>query len=129
MWETCFRDWRKVERFSEDPKDLGVGFVAELGAFRNCAACSGAQLRSAAGRSEAVTSPDAPGNVAEAGADSLGSAPPGARSNPPLGAQPGSGGAAVGASSSSQPPPPASSPEPPRAGVLNYIELSCYIIW
>lgn len=65
MLETCYREWRRSARFSEDISQLGVTFLSDLGCFQKCAACSGARLRSSAGRAAAAcTPPEATGNAA-----------------------------------------------------------------
>ena len=94
MLETCFREWRRAARFSEDISQLGVTFLSDLGCFQKCAACSGARLRSPAGREAAeCTPPDATSDAAGGEAVSMGADAQHSRGDASPSAQHGSEGA------------------------------------
>ena len=73
MLQTCYREWRRAAHSREDINALGATFQSDLGCFKKCAACSGARLRSPAGRAAAAcTPPEAKSNAAGGEAVSMG---------------------------------------------------------
>lgn len=135
MFEQCYREWRHAARFSEDITHLGVNFLKDQGCFRNCAACSGALLRSPAGRAAAAaacTPPEATGNAAGSETDSMGAEATHPSSDAQPSAQRGSEGAPVGTASagvptsSSQPPQPSRAWSPPSKGVDAQVKCNAH---